>query len=185
MLFSKKKPEPEPQAPVTEVPEVKEPEEKAPEKILPLRRTTIGRGITFYGNFETEDPMEINGSVMGDIHSSALIRVTEGASLKGDADMKDLDSQGRIDGNLVVSERSSFSPTAVTDGTLLTRYLKTEDGSEFLGELKLSGNGRTEAAQPAGTADAPAEGFSPEPAAEEAKEEEEFSWNGPGKEDEE
>ena len=72
MLFSKKKPEPEPQAPVTEVPEVKEPEEKAPEKILPLRMTTIGRGITFYGNFETEDPMEINGSVMEIQHIAGM-----------------------------------------------------------------------------------------------------------------
>ena len=44
--------------------------------------------------------------------------------------------------------------------------------------------GRGFAAQPAGTAEAPAEGFSPEPAAEEAKEEE-FSWNGSGKEEEE
>ena len=181
MFFSsKKKPEETPTAPVTAEPEAApQPEEvKAPEPAKPMRRTTIGKGITFYGNFETEDPMEINGTVMGDITSSALVSITGSASLKGDATMKDLSSEGRIEGNIVVDERSSFSPTAVTDGTLTTRYLSTEPGCAFLGQLSLSGD-RANAAPAAEAKSEAAESFksaeAEAPAAE--AETEEFSWS--------
>ena len=148
MLFGKKKEEPAVQ-PVQEIPEPQpqEPEVKEPEKFVPMGRTMIGSGITFFGNFETEDPMEINGTLVGNIKSSSSVNVAEGAKLHGDAEMKELESHGNIDGNIVVSGLSTFSETAVTDGTLSTRFLDSKHGSAFLGKLDLSGNRTAKAAE--------------------------------------
>lgn len=202
MFFGKKKEEPAVQPPV-ETPaiqqEPEEPEVKEPEKNVPINRTTIGAGITFFGDFETADPIDINGSLIGNIKSSSSVNVSQGASMRGDATMKELSSQGSINGNLVVEELSSFSETAVTDGTLRTRFLDSGRGSSFLGTLELSGNKAEEkpaaesapeadgfAAESAeGSFDADAfaqaaeelQGFVSEAPAQEAPAEGEFNWN--------
>ena len=141
MSFFKKTPVPAPK-PEPVVPEepvfvpepVKAPE---PEKFVPIKKTTIGKGITFVGNFETKDPMELNGSILGDVASTELIEVSTTGSYKGNASMKNLVLSGDADGIVECEDLTKLTSTAKMTGKLTTARLVTDDGSSFIGDMKL------------------------------------------------
>ena len=135
MLFNKKKIEdPQPVAAEEPQPVVEEP---AAEPFKPSDTTYIGKGITFYGDFVTSDKLEINGAVEGDVKSSSLLTVTEGAAFKGSAAVDALDLSGTVDGSIDCSQLARLTAGASMTGTLNTRYLQTEPGSYFEGDLNM------------------------------------------------
>ena len=151
MLFNKKKiedPQPvtaeEPQ-PVVETP--------AAEPFKPSDTTYIGKGITFYGDFVTSDKLEINGAVEGDVRSSALLIITEGAALKGSAAVDALDLSGTIDGSVDCFQLARLTASASMTGTLNTRYLQTDPGSYFEGDLNMGAGAKAADPVPAAQED--------------------------------
>ena len=138
MLFNRKK-DPEP-APVEIKEPVKEPEAPQPKgpDYSPMHKTVIGSGITFYGDFETADPIELNGTIKGDINSKASITISKDAEYFGNANMDSLNLSGTIEGDIDCKETSTFSSTAHMKGNLRTAYLVTDKGSNFKGNLTLA-----------------------------------------------
>ena len=133
MLFKK---------PVEEKIEIKEaeaeaPKPKEPQKFSAIKKTMIGQGVTFVGNFETADPIEINGAINGDIKSSDTVEINQNGSYTGNADIKNLLLHGNVDGKIKVEDLSKLTSTAVMHGTLSTSKLITEEGSSFDGDMKL------------------------------------------------
>lgn len=148
MFFNRKEKEPEP---IVREPEpVAEPEPVKPKEpdYSPMRKTIIGSGITFFGNFETSDPIELNGTIKGDINSDAAITISEGAEYYGNANMNQLTVSGIIEGDIKCSDLSTFTSTAQMTGDLKTAYLVTDKGSNIHGNLSLEKPG-TNAAAPA------------------------------------
>ncbi len=137
MFFNRKKEEPV--APVIE-PAVQAPEEpELPKEPVysPMKKTIIGSGITFYGDFETSDPIELNGTIKGDINSDAAITIAEGAKYYGNANMNQLTVSGIIEGDIQCTDLSTFTSTAQMTGELRTAYLITDKGSNIHGNLSL------------------------------------------------
>ena len=107
-MFGKKKEEP--------VPEVKEEvkeiiEEKAPEVFVPADKTVIGSGIIMVGNFDTKDPVEINGTVRGNIRSTKSVSISKTGSLVGEAALGSLKLAGRIEGTVLCSAETVIAST--------------------------------------------------------------------------
>ncbi len=151
MFFSRKEKEPEP---IIREPEpVVEPEPVKPKEpdYSPMRKTIIGSGITFFGNFETSDPIELNGTIKGDINSDAAITISEGAEYYGNANMNQLTVSGIIEGDIKCSDLSTFTSTAQMTGDLKTAYLVTDKGSNIHGNLSLE--------KPSAKATAPTQSF--------------------------
>ena len=142
--------EKEPEPIVREPEPVVEPEPVKPKEpdYSPMRKTIIGSGITFFGNFETSDPIELNGTIKGDINSDAAITISEGAEYYGNANMNQLTVSGIIEGDIKCSDLSTFTSTAQMTGGLKTAYLVTDKGSNIHGNLSLEKPG-TNAAAPA------------------------------------
>lgn len=137
-MFGKKK---EPEAPVKAaeekieaVEEVKEPVKPA---FVPAATTKIGAGITMVGNFDTKDPVEINGIVRGNIKSSSSVSIAKDGALIGEAALDSMNVAGRIDGTVLCAQDAIFTATGSMRGNLSTGTLRTDAGSNFEGKLNM------------------------------------------------
>ncbi len=146
MFFNnRKKPGEEP---VNEQPQVTVPEPAAPaEEVKPVKKekeldpapaTVIGKGITFYGDFTGEDPIVINGSLRGDISTKGSLTISEDGSYTGNAKVSDLESNGKIRGNIVCGNQSVLGEKSAMKGHLVTSYLTSKTGSSFIGQLDMT-----------------------------------------------
>ncbi len=137
MFFNKKNDPPKPQYTPIEAPEEVLAEDRPKVISAPVNMTKIGEGITFYGDFETEEPMEINGHVRGNINSTTSIEISATGTYVGDARMENLVLSGTADGNLDCIDLTKLTGTGNMVGNLSTSRLITEDGSNFGGNLQL------------------------------------------------
>ena len=142
MFFNKKKTE-EPvqsQAPVVKAEEPVKEEEKKPEpkKLTPADTTIIGKGIVFYGDFTGDDPIVINGSIKGDIATTSSLTISEDGTYTGNAQVADLESNGRIKGNINCENLSVLGEKSAMKGHLVTSYLTSKTGSTFIGQLDMT-----------------------------------------------
>ena len=121
----------------------------------PMYQTKIGKGITFYGDFEAKDPIEINGNVEGSIDSSNTVSVSETGVYHGVARMKEFQVAGVVDGNIDCSDISSFTATSKMSGRLTTARLRTDDGADMEADIRIKP--KAAKAPAAVAAEAPAE----------------------------
>ena len=137
-MFGKKK---ETEAPIKEVVEEIKPveEPKKPEKpvFVPAAATRIGAGITMVGNFDTKDPVEINGIVRGNIKSTSSVSIAQNGALIGEAALDSMNVAGRIDGTVLCAQDAVFTATGSMKGNLSTGTLRTDAGSNFEGKLNM------------------------------------------------
>jgi len=146
---------PAPVEPVAEI--IPEPVKAEPEvkEFVPADTTLIGEGITMIGDFESKDPIIINGTLQGNISSTNHLNISETGSMTGEGETASVKIEGAMEGKLVIQKDTYFTSTGHMVGNLKTATLKTDDGSEFVGELKLIKNFGKAEAVPA--AEAPAE----------------------------
>ena len=139
-MFGRKK---EPEPPVINEEEIKKFEEpvREPEPVKPVFKpaptTKIGEGITMIGNFDTKDPVEIKGTLRGNIRSTSSVAISEKGSLIGEAALDSMKVEGRIDGTVLCNQSAEFSSTGSMKGNLSTGTLKTADGAVFEGKLNM------------------------------------------------
>ena len=132
-MFGKKKDEY--QAPVVEAPaaETVKPEPK-PE---PKPTTIIGRGVVVVGNFDSKEPIEVLGTIRGNIRSTSSVSIREKGSLVGEAALRSLELEGRIEGTVLCSDETIIRSTGALKGNLSTASLHTDEGSAFEGKLNM------------------------------------------------
>lgn len=140
-MFGKKK---EPEAPVVteeiklpEIPQPKPVEKPADPFAKPAPATKIGPGITMIGNFDTKDPVEIYGTLRGNIRSTSSVAISKNGALIGEAALDSMKVEGRIDGTVLCNTSAEFSGTGSMKGNLSTGTLKTQDGALFEGKLSM------------------------------------------------
>ena len=119
-----------------EAPEVKKPEPVKP-AFTPAAATKIGEGITMIGNFDTKDPVEINGTLRGNIRSTSSVAISKNGSLIGEAALDSMKVDGRIDGTVLCNASAVFTSTGSMKGNLSTGTLRTDAGSNFEGKLNM------------------------------------------------
>lgn len=102
--------------------------------------TVIAEGMTLEGNFETDEQMDIFGTVKGNIKSSVDAHVAESGSHIGKMDVKSLHADGTLDSEVVCSELASLSSGARFSGILTTANFDAAHGSNFDGKLLLKNN---------------------------------------------
>ena len=133
-MFGKKKEEY--QAPVVEEP-VAPVAEPAPQPKPAAPSTVIGKGVIVVGNFDSKEPMEVQGTVRGNIRSTSSVRIKENGSLVGEAALGSLDLAGRIEGTVLCSADTVIASTGYIKGNLSTASLQTAEGSTFEGRLSM------------------------------------------------
>ena len=159
-MFGKKKEEP--------VIVVLEPQK---EETAATNKTVIAEGVAMIGDFEGNDPIEINGTIRGTINAKNSVVISENGKLMGNGSIKDLTVSGCVDGDFVCRDLALFKAGGEMTGHLTAGRLKTEDGSHFKGSLTLAENEapkffeEPKAPAPAEESPKPAEETSPHPEA--------------------
>ena len=127
-----------PVEPVVEEPKVDVPVEPVAPEFKPAEVTLIGEGITMIGNFESKDPIVINGSLKGNICSTNSLTISNTGSMQGEGTLNSAMIEGAVDGKIVCEKNTHFTSTGQMVGSLETATLQTDNGADFRGELKLS-----------------------------------------------
>ena len=136
-MFGKKKDAAQPEI----VEEVKEAVEETVPQPAPVKEpeptTVIGSGVVVVGNFDSKEPIEIKGTIRGNIRSTSKVTIQEGGSLVGEAALGSLNLGGRIEGTVLCAEDTVIRSTGSIKGNLSTATLVTDEGSSFEGKLNM------------------------------------------------
>ena len=112
-------------------------QETQPKEYVPASKTLLGEGITFVGDIDTKDPVEINGRLEGNLNSTSNVFISKSGSMKGDGVMQVMDVEGEVDGDIKCLEVARVAASGKVSGSLATVRLQTEDGSTFDGKLSM------------------------------------------------
>ncbi len=92
---------------------------------------SIGFGSTISGDIVAKNDMRIDGFLKGNIQCDARIIIGESGSVEGSITCVSAIIQGRLDGNLNVSEILEVNSTAIILGEISTGKLIVENGAVF------------------------------------------------------
>lgn len=116
----------------------KKEESLANETLEPVfKGTYIEKDIKFVGDFTTEEPLEIVGSVEGNIKSTENVHVATTGIQKGSMDVQNLYCDGYVESNVKCKNTASFSSGSSFVGEVTTVNIEASRGSNFKGKLNL------------------------------------------------
>ena len=96
-----------------------------------LSVSTIGGDLTITGNVTSEDEIQLDGHVQGDIHCVALL-LGESANVEGNVTADDVVIRGRLKGS-IRALRVTLQSTSRVEGDLTHQSLAVEQGAYFEG----------------------------------------------------
>lgn len=111
-------------------------EPKAP--VSTSNKTVIGEGVTFVGDFVSDEEFVIKGSVKGTITSSTHVCVDKTGSHYGKLGAKNVTIKGYAESDIICHDTTHISETGKMKGHLVTANLETDHGSVFDGTVKLN-----------------------------------------------
>jgi cytoskeletal protein CcmA (bactofilin family) len=91
----------------------------------------IGHGMTVVGKISTEGSLNVFGRVEGELHA-AVVRISEGAEVKGTIVAQDLIIGGRFKGT-IHANRVTLTSSAVVEGEINHGSLAIEENAWFAG----------------------------------------------------
>lgn len=141
MILKKKA---EPAEPVTQP----EPE-KEPDKA----NTVLAEGALFQGDFLSNEPMLVHGSIQGNIKTTSDVTFTEKAQYTGDITSENLVVAGVAQGNIQCKRTVEIAGEGKVEGVLQAARLIMSEDSVFEGSLRIKKQGRQKSAGE--SADAP------------------------------
>ena len=118
-------------------------------------QTLIGDGARIEGNLHFDGGCHIdglvNGNVVGEKDDGAFLSVSEYGRVQGDVQVPRLALSGTVEGNVVVTDRAEFGPTAKVVGDVYYNLIEISAGAEINGKLihQVKAGGQSVAAAPA------------------------------------
>src|SRR5437870_13427369 len=101
----------------------------------------LGKGSSFEGKLLFEGSVRIDGKFTGEILSSDLLIIGEGAEVKGDVAVGTLVIVGDYNGNAKAAKSIEIKAPAKVRGTLTTASIVIERGVFFDGQCKMDTSG--------------------------------------------
>ena len=101
----------------------------------------LGKGSSFEGKLLFEGSVRIDGKFSGEIMSTDVLIIGEGAEVKGDIQVGSLVIVGDYNGNAKASKAIELKAPAKVRGTLTTASIVIERGVFFDGQCKMDTTG--------------------------------------------
>tara|TARA_B100001057_G_scaffold285356_1_gene285572 strand:- start:173 stop:571 length:399 start_codon:yes stop_codon:yes gene_type:complete len=95
------------------------------------------------GDIVSEGDFRIDGTLNGSIKTKGKVVVGKDGSVKGAVSCSNADVEGKINGNLFVSETLSLRSTSVIDGDVVIGKLIVESGATFNASCSMNQEGKT------------------------------------------
>jgi len=102
--------------------------------------TLIGAGTTLKGDIKSNSDLRIDGTVHGNITSSAKIIIGNGGLVEGDITCIQADIVGKVSGNVRSKELLQLRGECVVTGNLYAGKLQVEPTATFNGQCHMGAN---------------------------------------------
>lgn len=96
--------------------------------------TVIGPSVTLEGNFDGNGDIIIEGSVLGVLKTSGMVRIGSEAKLKAEVKARSVFVSGEVKGNIEADEKVELSETAKVTGNIKSSTLHISSGAFFQGK---------------------------------------------------
>jgi cytoskeletal protein CcmA (bactofilin family) len=102
--------------------------------------TLISSGTTLKGDISSNSDLRIDGTVIGNIKSSAKIIIGSSGVVEGDIDGNMADIVGKVSGNIRTKELLQLKGDSVVTGNLYAGKLQVEPTATFNGQCNMGAN---------------------------------------------
>lgn len=102
--------------------------------------TLIGAGTTLKGDISSSSDLRIDGTIIGNITSSAKIVIGSSGVVEGDITGNQVDVVGKVSGNIRAKELLQLKGDAVVNGNIYAGKLQMEPTATFNGQCHMGAN---------------------------------------------
>ncbi len=102
--------------------------------------TLISAGTTLKGDISSNGDLRIDGTIIGNIQSTAKIIIGSGGVVEGDISGNQADITGRVSGNIRAKELLQLRGESVVTGNLYAGKLQVEPSATFNGQCHMGAN---------------------------------------------
>ncbi len=122
-------------SPVVEAPVPTPKPEPAPK--TPTMNNYISSGTVIEGNIISHEDLHMDGTVKGDIKTSAKLILGKDSVVEGNILASEAEVAGRITGTVESKGLLAIRSTCIIEGDIVTKSLNVESGSSFNGRCKV------------------------------------------------
>ncbi|HEY0040558.1 MAG TPA: polymer-forming cytoskeletal protein [Flavisolibacter sp.] len=108
------------------------------EKFANISATLISAGTVLQGDLKSESDLRIDGTIQGNVTSSAKIVVGPTGFVEGNIQGSQADITGRVVGNITVNDLAQLRTKADVQGNITALSLQIESGAAFNGQSIMS-----------------------------------------------
>ncbi len=112
-------------------------EQQKPVAVPEKTSTVLAEGVLFKGDFQSDEPMLIHGSVEGVIRSSSDVTLTGKSQHNGDITSDNLVVAGKAQGKIKCKSTVEIADKGKVEGTLEAARFIMSDYAVFEGSLKI------------------------------------------------
>src|SRR5258706_11598316 len=102
--------------------------------------TLISSGTTLKGDLSSNSDLRIDGTVIGNINSSAKIVIGASGVVEGDINGTQADIVGKVSGNIRAKELLQLRGESIVTGNLYAGKLQVEPSATFNGQCHMGAN---------------------------------------------
>lgn len=102
--------------------------------------TLISAGTTLKGDIKSNGDLRIDGTIIGNVYSSAKIIIGSSGLVEGDISGNQADVVGKVSGNIRAKELLQLRGDSVVTGNLYAGKLQVEPSATFNGQCHMGAN---------------------------------------------
>jgi cytoskeletal protein CcmA (bactofilin family) len=102
--------------------------------------TLVSAGTTLKGDISSNGDLRIDGTVIGNVHSTAKIVIGANGMVEGDITGTQADIVGKVSGNIRTKELLQLRGESVITGNLYAGKLQVEPTATFNGQCHMGAN---------------------------------------------
>ena len=99
--------------------------------------TLIGSGTTLKGDISSNSDLRIDGTVIGNIHSTAKVVIGANGVVEGDISGNQADIIGKVTGNIKAKDLLQLRGDSTVTGNLYAEKLQVEPSATFNGQCHM------------------------------------------------
>ena len=93
--------------------------------------------VEIQGDVKVAGSILIYGKIYGKLESKGTVRTAKGSYIKGNIYAKDAQVSGKVEGDLIVSDKVTLGTTSYLAGNLNSKVLVIEEGAQFDGVVNM------------------------------------------------
>jgi len=101
-------------------------------------KDVLSSDVEIKGTIKFQKELLIDGKVEGEINSDGALTVGENADIRAEIKTKSITIYGKVQGNIMVTERCELKSKCTLQGDLKAARLIIEEGATFIGKSEVS-----------------------------------------------